>query len=54
MKTITVRCNKCKTDYSVYGFHTNNFQKDILNYKPIDDCNVIKNNKCPSDKGVSK
>ena len=50
MKTIIVKCGKCKTNYSVYGFHTNNFQRDVLKYKPIDDCNVIKDVKCPSDK----
>ena len=49
MKTINLRCGKCKNKYEVYGFYTNNFHKTILNYKPIDDCNVIKNNKCPSD-----
>ena len=50
MKTIIVKCSKCKTGYSVYGFHTNSFKRDILKYKPIDDCNVIKDVKCPSDK----
>lgn len=53
MKTIILRCNRCKNDYSVYGFYTNNFQKTFLNYKPIDNCSIIKNNKCPKDKGVS-